>query len=163
MPILPEGRTQNVKASLYGYLGSNYSVTPIQYEGLPFEEENNDEWVRADIVVLDMDYFRQVEGSDIFGADLIVLANMDIMIKPDRILHGNIYRKEYIADELRHLFRIPLSIPVYDHYTGVPLSQIGILRTSELEDVDLGFNRIDAIYGHNVSSTMFYLSKWEGP
>lgn len=163
MAILPEGRTQNVKASLYAYLIANYTETPLQFEGLPFDEENNDQWVRADIMVLDMDYFRQVEGSSIFGADLIVLANLNILIKPDKVLYGNIYRKEILADELRNLFRIPLGIPVHDHHSGAPLAQIGVLRTSELEDADLGINRIDAIYQHNVSSTMFYLSKWEGP
>ena len=163
MAIRPEERTQNVKASLYTYLQANFTSVPIQYEGLPFDEENTDEWVRADMVILDWDYFRQVDSPNIFGADLIVLMNMNILIKPDKVLLANMYRKEQLADELRHLFRVPLGIEVYDHYAGTPLTQIGVLRTSELEDVDLGFNRIDAIYGHNVSSTMFYLSKWDGP
>jgi|ERR1044072_8349428 hypothetical protein len=160
--IQPEERTQNIKASLFTYLRTNYTTTPIQLEGVQFDEENHNEWVRADMMVVGMDYFRQV-GNTLFGADLVVILNLNVMVKADKVLTENIYRREQLVDELKHLFRIPLGIPVYDHFTGAPLAQIGIFRTTEIDEVDLGYNSEAALYQHNISSTMYFLSKWDAP
>jgi hypothetical protein len=135
-------------------------MVPLHLIGMPFDEQNKNEWVRADTIIETMDYFRQV-GEGLYGADLYVLMNMNVFLKPDKILVEDGYRQMKIVDELIHLFRIPISIPVHDHHSD-PSELIGYLRTYEVEDMDLGYLEQAGVFQYNVSSTMFFLSKWEG-
>jgi len=162
MAIHPTGRTQNVKASLYNYLQSNFTTTPIQFAGSAFDEQNKKEWVRADVIIESTEYFRQVTVAGLYGADLVVLMNMNVIIKADEVLIQNLYRREQIVDELRHIFRVPVAIPVFDHFAS-PTTDIGTLRTSEIEDTELGYNLEASFFQHNVSATLYFLSMWPGP
>jgi hypothetical protein len=160
MAIDPTERTQNIKASLYTNLQSNFTTAPIHLGGQPFDEQNKNEWVRADMLIESMDYYRQVGGGQ-FGGDLIVLFSINVFVKADDVLIKNGYRGEQLVDELKHLFRLPVAVPVHNHFAGSPLALIGYLRTAEIEDNDLGYDNDAAVFQHNVSSTMFFLSRWD--
>lgn len=162
MPIQPEARTKNIKASLFKYLNTNFTLIPIQYDGVQFDEQNHNEWVRADFQVGDTDFFRQV-GGGLFGGDVIVMFSMNVLLKPDKVMTENIYRREDLVDELKYIFRVPLGIPVYDWHSSATPSQIGVIRTAELDDNDFGYDEDHALYQHNVTSFGFWLSKWDAP
>lgn len=163
MSIQPEGRIRNVKASLFKYLATSYTMTAIQYDGVQFDEQNHNEWVKADFQVASIDFFRQVDGG-LFGGDFLVVLSLNVLVKPDKVMTENIYRREDIVDQLKYLFRVPLGIPVKDYYTGGPTpTDLGVIRTTEIDDADLGYDEDHAIYQHNVTSMGLFLSKWDAP
>jgi len=161
MAILPEAREENVVASLFKYLEANFTLVPVDYAGVGIREENVDEWVRADVMLPTPRYARQVDEQGNMGAEYLVMLNLNIFKKQTEMETVNVYRNFRIRDTLADLFRVPLGITVRDWVGSAGATIIGILQTSELETTNLGLQ--DVLYQHNVTSTMRYVMKWEGP
>jgi len=160
--ILPEEREENVIASVFKYLEANFTLVLIDYAGAGIEEENQDEWIRADVMFTKPRYARQVDSQNM-GAEALTMLSMNIFKKQTELELANIYRNKRIRDTLANLFRVPLGIPVKDWVENAGANVIGTLQTSELESQDLGLQEGIAAYQYNLTSTMRYVMKWEPP
>ena len=165
MVMLPEEREENIIASLNTYLAANLptgmSVEQVDFGGSGVQEEDHDEWLRADVMITTPRYSRQVDQDGNMGSEPLVMFNVNIFRK-QTVHESDIYRLTKLGDELKNKFRVPLGIPVYDH-EGSPSTRIGTLQTYELNNEPMPFDQSKGIYGRNVTSTMRYVMKWEAP
>jgi hypothetical protein len=162
MAILPEGREENVVASVFTYLGDNYTDTPIDYAGSGVKEEDTDEWIRADVMFTMPRYSRQTDQAGNFGAEPLIMLNINVFQKQTSY-EKDTYRLIRLADTLRDLFRVPLGIPVMDYMENAGANRVGTLQTSEIEATTLPFDQGKGLYGRNITSTMRYVFQWEAP
>lgn len=166
MPPLPEGRLENVVASLNAYLVSNLpgglTAAQVDLGGSGVLEENFDEWLRTDVMFTTPRYSRQVDQQGNMGAEPLIMLNMNLFRK-QTVHKKDTYRLVRLADELRNTFRVPLGIAVMDHVENAGANRIGTLQTSEIEAEPLPLDLSKGLYGYNVTSTMRYVFKWEGP
>lgn len=149
-------------ASLFTYLDANYNLTKVDHGGSGVDEENLQEWVRADVMFTIPRYSRQVDQQGHFGAEPLIMLNMNVFVK-QTALEVNTYRLKRLSDTLKNLFRVPQGILVKDHVENAGANTIGVLQTSEIEVRQMPFDSAKGIYGCNVTSTMRYVFSWEAP
>lgn len=157
--MLPTERLENVKASVFKYIADNYTETPVDYEGVGIDEENQDEWVRVDIILASQRMAGRV-GNNLNGSEPTIMVNMNIIRKQTETETVNVYRPTRIRDTLANLFRVPLGIPVRDWADNAGANVIGVLQTSELGERYLGLVESQASYQHNLTSTLRYVFAW---
>lgn len=165
MAILSTEREENIIASIFKYLEANFTLVPIDYAGAGINEEDVDEWVRADVMTTKPKYYRQVDSQGNMGAEGLFFLNMNIFRKQTEAETVNIYRMQRIRDTLANLFRVPIGIAVKDYVetAGAGTNRIGTLQTSELDSQNLGLQAALAAYQWNVTSTMRFVLAWEKP
>lgn len=162
MAILAQERRENVKASLFKYLADNFILVPIEFPGVGLDEENQNEWVRVDIMYPEPRYVRQTDGNKM-GSEAIVMLSMNIFRKQTFHETGNVYGLDRIVDTLSNLFRVPLGILVKDYVENAGVNTIGVLQTSRLVDENLGLRQEHGVYQYNLTSYMRYVFQWERP
>jgi len=164
MSILPTEREENVVASLFTYVKNSFTLVPVYYKSAGIKEEDENEWVRIDVMFPTPTYRRQV-GVGQMGAETVVMLNMNIFKKEQEAQAVNIYGITRIRDTLANLFRVPLGIAVKDYVesSGAGTNRIGTLQTSILEVNDMGWQQNLALYQYNMTSHMRYVMKWETP
>jgi hypothetical protein len=160
MPIVPEERSENLKASIFKYIEANFTTTPVDYAGAGLDESDYDEWVRADVMLTPTIHMRQV-GGGLLGGEASVLVNLNIFHKQSELQSTNIYRIQRIRDELANLFRVPVEVPIKDWVENAGANTVGTALTFELEDQDLGLQMENTVYQYNLTSTLRYIFKWE--
>jgi hypothetical protein len=160
--MLAAGRIESVMGSIQKYLNDNYTLTPIQFLGQAFDQSLVQEWVRADLMIGEGPFYRQV-GVGASGKDLLMVYNLNIFAKIEFIRSGNAFRILRIRDTLRQLFTETTHIPVKDHAGGNPNVTVGVARCFDCSEQDMGEQTGIGCFQYNLGVGIRYEEKWETP
>jgi len=119
--MIPEGRFENVKRSLYAYIQSNFTESAIDFQGSDvFRSKDANDWVWFGVSSRTHQFVRSV--SDSRSGDIVrFLLHAVVYVKPTE----DIMRMEHVADALRDLIPPRAAISVYDHVgTGTAIGHI---------------------------------------
>ncbi len=118
--MIPEERFENVKRSIFGYMGTHYLESPLDYQGArSFNSSDVDDWVWIGVSSKTHQYIRHIENKRHADLTRFMLHTVSY-VKPT----VNIMRLDRMTDELRSLLR-KVTIPVYDHVgAGLEIGQV---------------------------------------
>lgn len=114
MALSAEGKYQNFKASLENYVNANLVVTEqlaIDYEGVPFEEADYNEWVQVRIIGTGNweDLHRSSSTRKKIAQPIV---NFNVFVKPESTTKSN--RHYQIRDIVAGYFELGSQIDFYD-------------------------------------------------
>ena len=115
MALNPNGKFQNVKASIEKYLDDSLVTTEgllVDFEGKPFEGTGEAEWIEERILGKGAGNFHRQVSSSLIGQTVPVLLNMNIFVNSKKTERTN--RHYEIRDIIANYFKIGTQIDLYD-------------------------------------------------
>ena len=161
MAIVPTQKEENVERSIHKYLFDNFTLVPIAWPGIEFDESGKAAWIQPVLLTSNGLFFRQV-GSMLIGKQLIILYNINLFVnRTMQAIHGQIYNIGLLSDTLFQIFKENTQITVKDYVDGSPgFATIGVLDCFEtsLHDVESPSNEL---IQKNFTIEMRGIKSWE--
>lgn len=131
MGIVGTAKASNIKMSMDKYVSTNLATTeslPIDYEGVPFDNTANIEWIQPRILDIDSEFTRQGSNTE-YSDSVDILYNFNIFVKKSGVTVS--HRHYAIRDTIANYFKIGKDIDL-KNYAESGSTQIANMRVREL-------------------------------
>jgi len=161
MALNASAKTFNIKSSLDKYCGDNLETTEgfaVDYEGLPFDETQVDEWVQPRIIDSDGVYTRQASSSR-YGEETSILFQINIFVKKGSI--SNAARHYQMRDSVANYFKIRQDISIRDYDAG-GTTTVDNFRVRNV-NVDFPLPETQTLYQYAIAWDLVYTRVTDNP
>ena len=131
MSIVGTAKITNVKMSLDKYVGDNLGTTEnlkVDFEGVPFDNTANTEWIQPRILDFGSTYNRQGSNTE-YAESVDIFYNINIFVKKSGVTVS--HRHYALRDIVANYFKIGEDIDIKNYAEG-GTTQITNMRVREL-------------------------------